>query len=35
MEVIYIGLAAGAGYVLGSLRLLNQNERGGVFFLGR
>jgi regulator of protease activity HflC (stomatin/prohibitin superfamily) len=35
MELLLIPLAAVAGYVLSSLRVLNQYERGVVFFLGR
>ena len=35
MEFILIPLAAVAAYTLGSLRLLNQYERGVTFFLGR
>ncbi|HJQ20310.1 MAG TPA: slipin family protein [Gemmatimonadaceae bacterium] len=35
MELLLIPLAAAAAYVLGSLRVLNQYERGVVFFLGR
>jgi regulator of protease activity HflC (stomatin/prohibitin superfamily) len=35
MEFLLISLAAAAGYVLTSLRVLNQYERGVVFFLGK
>jgi regulator of protease activity HflC (stomatin/prohibitin superfamily) len=35
MELLLIGLAAVGAYALASLRVLNQYERGVVFFLGR
>lgn len=35
MEFLYIPLALAIGYALSSLRVLNQYERGVVFFLGR
>lgn len=35
METLIIAAAVVVGYVLGSLRVLNQYERGVVFFLGR
>jgi regulator of protease activity HflC (stomatin/prohibitin superfamily) len=35
MEILLISLAAIAGYALASMRILNQYERGVVFFLGR
>ena len=35
MEALLIPLALAAAYVLGSLRVLKQYERGVVFFLGR
>jgi len=35
MEFVLIPLALAAGYVLGSLRVLNQYERGVMFFLGK
>lgn len=35
MEILLISLAVIAGYALASLRILNQYERGVVFFLGR
>ena len=35
MEFLIIPLAAAAAYVLGSLRVLKQYERGVIFFLGR
>ena len=35
MEPLIIAAAVVAGYVLGSLRVLNQYERGVVFFLGK
>src|SRR3712207_5152836 len=35
MEILLAGLAAAAAYVLASLRVLNQYERGVIFFLGR
>ena len=35
MEFLWIGLGAVAAYVFASLRVLNQYERGVVFFLGR
>lgn len=35
MEFVLVPLAAAAAYLLGSLRLLNQYERGVTFFLGR
>jgi regulator of protease activity HflC (stomatin/prohibitin superfamily) len=35
MEFVLVPLAALAAYLLGSLRLLNQYERGVTFFLGR
>ncbi len=35
MEILLISLGVVAGYVLSSLRVLNQYERGVVFFLGK
>ena len=35
MEFVLVPLAVAAAYLLGSLRLLNQYERGVTFFLGR
>lgn len=35
MEFLLVPLAVAAGYVLGSLRVLNQYERGVMFFLGK
>jgi regulator of protease activity HflC (stomatin/prohibitin superfamily) len=35
MEILLISLAAIVGYALASMRVLNQYERGVVFFLGR
>src|SRR5688572_28264324 len=35
MELLLIPLAVAAGYVLSSLRVLNQYERGVVFYLGK
>ena len=35
MDVLLIPLALAAGYVMSSLRVLNQYERGVVFFLGK
>ena len=35
MQFLWFTLAAAFGYVLGSLRVITQYERGVVFFLGR
>src|SRR5688500_17671156 len=35
MDLLLIPLALAAGYVISSLRVLNQYERGVVFFLGK
>ena len=35
MEILLISIGAVAAYVLSSLRVLNQYERGVVFFLGK
>ena len=35
MDLLLIPLALAAGYILSSLRVLNQYERGVMFFLGK